>query len=681
MSPTVTSAASSPLPAADRRLVVAAFLALFGILCCQTLLETARDALFLTRISVGRLPWVYLALAALSLPTAAVVQFDGRRGGSRGVTIPILVGAVITAGIAVALAGSSPAAVYALFLWSGVFSAFAVTRVWTVLAEALDMSVAKRLYGQLGAGGGLGAISGAALARLLSDHVSPREMVLLAALVAAATALGPALALRAPTVLEGSHAAQRPDARVVTASRRSGRAVASPYVARLVLVALLAAAVSTLLDFSFKEGVALRVPGARLPAFFATFHLVSNSVSLGVQLFGVSPWIRLAGVRRTPLLIPTMLLLGMAFTVAAGGLVGLLLLRGLDAALRNSIHRATFELLQVPLGDRLRRRAKPLIDTLGLRGGQALGALGLLALFGSTAGPGARLVLVAVLLSIWAVIALDLGRRYVDFLRATLLLPGIEDHSLATPKAALECAPEPDGQSDVPRLLLDIDSERAIGPLLDRLLVEKDARARSHILRALERVRRAHSYVEIDEDILGRAAAEAVRSAYRYLAWRVFLEAGAARLPGRRTPTWALLRDLLAKKEEIAVQHLFQVLSLRYPRDDFRRLLCTMRTGGRRTRAAARELLENLLSGPARVLTLALVVDAGDRERLAAMARDPPPPPPRYRALLAAIRAEDAGGTLSALAARHVAELGGLDVPVAEALSEQHERDGREASS
>ena len=49
----------------ERRGVVGAFLALFGILAGHTLLETARDALFLARLPPSKLPWVYLAIAGL----------------------------------------------------------------------------------------------------------------------------------------------------------------------------------------------------------------------------------------------------------------------------------------------------------------------------------------------------------------------------------------------------------------------------------------------------------------------------------------------------------------------------------------------------------------------------------------------------------------------------------------
>jgi AAA family ATP:ADP antiporter len=793
----------------------------------------------------------------------------------------------VTAGLAATLSRSSVAAVYLLFLWSGLFSAHAVTQVWTVLGENLDMSLAKRLYGRLAAGGGLGAVAGAALARLLSHRVEARHMLWVAAALLAITAIGPAFTLR-------SRAGAAPARRATSsaARRQRSRLLEHPYVTRLLLAALIAAAVSTLIDFSFKEAIVARLPADRLPAFFATFYLVTSALGLVLQLFGVGWLVRAAGVARAPLLLPLLLLGGVLWTILTGGLGALLMLRGLDGALRGALHRPSLELLQVPLGQRLRRKAKPLIDAVGQRTGQALGALALLLPFHLASAPSIRMALAAAMLLVWTSIALDLARRYVGLLRATLLAPGrsapqpgafgldgaarttlvaaldspreaevsgaldllgangqqrliplrLLDHpspaivrlavqtlttlpaddgrpdeirrarllaaldrliahpalvvrstallrrtALAPDRLALIAAahdatcpavrgialaasvahgwideaggvpalrllvahgsaqvrlavaeaiadrPSPrflsvlrdlaagrevevlgrvaaalgtigdgaaieilltllgrrearaaaraglgraaggafelaaaalsDGdrplpqRANLPRALVEIDPERAPRALLDGLLSEDDGFVRYRILRALNRVQRTRPETALDEDILGRAAVAAVDSAYRYLAWRLFLDDGAARLGARRTPTWQLLRELLREKEDNAIERLFRVLALRYPRDDFRRLLRTLREGGRRARAAGRELIDNLLAGPAHTLTLALVDEVGDRERLAAIAGGAPPRGPTYRELLAEIRAEEQGGTLSSLAAHHAAEL------------------------
>ncbi|HEY8926539.1 MAG TPA: hypothetical protein VIU64_19285, partial [Polyangia bacterium] len=212
-------------------------------------------------------------------------------------------------------------------------------------------------------------------------------------------------------------------------------------------------------------------------------------------------------------------------------------------------------------------------------------------------------------------------------------------------------------RAHAPRALVEIDAPRSVEPLLEGLLIERDGFVRYRILRALHRVRRTRPATPLDEDILGRAALAAVRSAHRYLAWRLFLEDGASRVVGRRNATRDLLCDLLAEKEENAVERLFLVLALRYPREDFRRLLRELRSGGCRARATGRELVENLLRGPARALTLALIDEVDDRTRLLALAGGRPSRAPTDRRVLAAIRDEEGGGMLGALAARHAEEL------------------------
>ena len=126
------------LPRGERRLIVAAFLSLFGILAAQSLLETARDALFLAQVPIARLPWMYLAMAAITVLGTRVSNRRASGAGlgrvgplSRSLTLALALGAAVTAGLALALARSGMVAVHLLFLWTGIFSAYAVTQVWT----------------------------------------------------------------------------------------------------------------------------------------------------------------------------------------------------------------------------------------------------------------------------------------------------------------------------------------------------------------------------------------------------------------------------------------------------------------------------------------------------------------------------------------------------------------------
>ena len=61
--------------AEDRRDLVLGFASLFAAMASHGLVETARDALFLSGLPAERLPWAYLAIAVL---TAGVVRLEQR---------------------------------------------------------------------------------------------------------------------------------------------------------------------------------------------------------------------------------------------------------------------------------------------------------------------------------------------------------------------------------------------------------------------------------------------------------------------------------------------------------------------------------------------------------------------------------------------------------------------------
>src|SRR3954469_1931125 len=85
--------------AGERRDVWTAFLTLFALIASHALLETARDALFLAKIPASRLPWVFLAIALLSVVLVRLNAWATRRLSSRRALSSVtLTAALITLG-------------------------------------------------------------------------------------------------------------------------------------------------------------------------------------------------------------------------------------------------------------------------------------------------------------------------------------------------------------------------------------------------------------------------------------------------------------------------------------------------------------------------------------------------------------------------------------------------------
>ncbi len=147
----------------ERRNTFAAFVTLFALTSGHTLLETARDALFLSKIPASRLPWMYLVIVAIAL---LLSQTKGARATSKiAVGGSLVVVAFVTAGFwALFDVRPGPALLYSLYIWTGLFASWATVQFWTLLGRVHTMTQAKRLYGFIGAGSVLGGVVGTLLA-------------------------------------------------------------------------------------------------------------------------------------------------------------------------------------------------------------------------------------------------------------------------------------------------------------------------------------------------------------------------------------------------------------------------------------------------------------------------------------------------------------------------------------
>lgn len=531
----------------QRRSTLAAFLTIFGTLAGHTLLETARDALFLARLPASHLAFVYLAIAGIAVGLAQLPWGRRRASGAYGLSLLLGTGAAITFGFFLLLRGEHPLELYALYVWTGLLGSLVVLQFWMVLGDLYTLGEAKRLYSLVWTGSLLGATVGAAAARLLAARAPASVLVLAAAIVLGATALGPALALGRAS----RRAAPRPRA---SASLGEGLAVLrrDAYVRGLAVLVLVSTITLTLADYVFKSTVARSVPPDELGAFFGGLYAVLNLLSLLAQLT-LGGWLFQAiGLQRALWVLPSLLFVGAAGLAFGGGLAAALLLKGVDGSLRNSLHRTGTELLFVPVAPGVRARAKPLVDILGQRGGQALASILILSESFLARGDVVLAGAAAATALVWVAVVAELRGLYLDVFRAALRegtlrpaldLPPVDLASLETLIGALNSADDHEvlaaidllqveGRARlVPALILYHPSQAVVlkalqlfaregrtdfVPVADRLLQHPDPELRAAALRARTRVRPDRSLLEAacaDPSPLVRATAAVGRVA------------------------------------------------------------------------------------------------------------------------------------------------------------------------
>jgi ATP:ADP antiporter, AAA family len=403
--------------ARERRRALVAFATLFGIVFAFMLLQTVADTVFLTRLPVAELPWVYLATAVLATAIATLQARRQRSVRSVASLTKLLVGSGIFTALSWLLVGvDGRASIYVLSVWVGLFGTLATFQAWLVIGLTWSVEQAKHVFGFIGTGAVVGALCGAASAAALTSMFAPRHSLLVAAAIMCATGLLAARGLRVPR----THDKDAPSHRHGTHPHGTRHVLTEPYVRWLLGVTVVAGITLTLADFWFKHEVKVHVAPAELGPFLGTTYAVLHAIALLAQAGVTSLVLRKIGAPRTLLIVPAVVLLGSTGSAVGLGLLAALVLKLGDESLRHTLDSTAHEVLHLPIPEQQRGAAKRLLDVLGRRTAQAIGSFVILALGYFAGGHASVPMLLSVLSIAWIAMAMRLRPLYIARFRDAL---------------------------------------------------------------------------------------------------------------------------------------------------------------------------------------------------------------------------------------------------------------------
>ncbi len=481
----------------------------------HTLVETARDTLFLTRLPPERLAFVYVAVAVGTLVftplCARLVKWVGARNA---LVILLLLSAFGTAWFR--LRPPTTAGVFALYVFAGVAVTALVALYWILASTLFTAGQGRRLFGPLAAGGVLGAVVGALLATHMVTAYGVQQLLAFAAMAFV-------LAAFVATYFDRDEEQNLDQvvAPLQTVLRPSPR---EPFVWRLALIVALATALSVVVDYVFKARAVSSLSKAELAPFFARYHLLLNGASLMLQLFLTGPMVARLGVLGVSSFSPVVLFLGtLVATLSGAGLQTSLALRGLDGALRNSVQRVGLELLWAPVPRQEKVRAKSLVEGIVARGAQATAALGLLALTASDWTTLPKLTAIACgLAALWLVASASVYRPYLELFRKALGRGDMErdlavtELDLGAVQALLEALASPEADHVI--AAMNVLAERGRGRLIPALILYHDSTRVLERALALFSLSERRDWFALGERLLDHSAQEVRIAAVRALA-------------------------------------------------------------------------------------------------------------------------------------------------------------------
>lgn len=412
-------------PAAAASLVTASVCA-FAIIATQVAGKATRDTLFLTNFDISALPLALMASALLSIGAVLLTSRAMTLFGPVRVIPPLFLvsGLLLVAEWLLALRDVKLASVI-VYLHIAVLGSILISGFWSMINEHFDPRTARQSIARIVGGAAAGGLFGGFLVDRVGSWAGMLIVLpIIAGLQVLCAFLLPGLKspddvaaprLRALFARNDREASTESGLRVL---RRVG------YLRNLALIVLLGNVAATLVDFLFKaRATETFVASADLMRFFAVFYTAVSLATLLVQAGMTRRLLERIGIANTMAVRPAVMTVGGLVTLPLMGLVGLGILRGVEAVLQSSLFRSGYELLFTPVVPDQKRSTKTFVDVGADRMGDIVGGGIIRAVILLPAAVSGRvLVVLAVLVSVLGfVIARALRRGYVRALEERLL--------------------------------------------------------------------------------------------------------------------------------------------------------------------------------------------------------------------------------------------------------------------
>jgi ATP:ADP antiporter, AAA family len=255
--------------------------------------------------------------------------------------------------------------VWSFYLYGDLYSTLMVATFFAFLNDSVAPEAARRLYGLVVLGGVLGGVLGSMALSGLIDVLAPSHWMgvclgLGALILAVANVAGRRVLAARARDGEEDPAGRDADGHPALAGARL--VFRSPYLLSVVTIVGVYEIVSTIMDFQFSATIAHYLDGADIGRHFARVFLITNVVSMIVQLFVTGFVMTHFRLTVALLILPaTTLLSSLAFVALPGLWIGSLL-NTADNGFSYSVNQSAKEALYTPTSRAEKYRAKAFID-------------------------------------------------------------------------------------------------------------------------------------------------------------------------------------------------------------------------------------------------------------------------------------------------------------------------------
>ncbi len=339
---------------------------IFLIICALLIVKPTVSALFLSELGADSLAIAFIITAVVAVMVSytynkALEHYPLRRT-IRG-TLMLFGGGFFFMGVCVYIDYVPPFLAYLFYIAVGMFALLATSQFWVMANVVFNVREAKRLFGFIGAGGIVGGIAGGYATSLLAEFLGNGILIMMAAAMIGGCALV-FQKIWQDRVANLTQFKRKERANVSTES--SVKLIwDSQHLTYLAAVIGIGVLVAKLVDYQFSFVAHREIPDPQeLASFFGFWFSTFNIISLVIQLFLTRQILERTDVGVGLVLLPIGIVTCCMLLLIFPELWIVVLLKGLDGSLKQSLHKSSVELLSLPIPSHVKNKTKTFIDVV-----------------------------------------------------------------------------------------------------------------------------------------------------------------------------------------------------------------------------------------------------------------------------------------------------------------------------
>lgn len=367
---------------AEKLFILCAMICGFCITSEYAITRPTSNSIFISAYGVKLFPYAWLATLPLNLLLVGLYNRCLPKFGAFKLQIFLT---TLTIGMGILCAFQIQQSTYLPFLlniWKDIYVLLMFQQLWSIIHSTIKTSRSKYLYGILFGFGGLGSIFGSFVPGFFAVKVGSPHLLLCAAPLYTLFLLAYYFLNRFAKSVPGSEIS---DAKGVIKTSGGLRLIKDSRLLKFILlIVVLMQLGATLIEFQFNSHLETFYPDRDLRTqFLGKIFGCVGMVNMGFQFIGSFLLVHLIGLRKSHLLIPTLLSGNALLTLLIPTFSLFTLGYGMVKSFEYSLFSIIKEMLYNPLKVEEKFKAKAIIDVLAFRSSKVVASLIVIALAGS----------------------------------------------------------------------------------------------------------------------------------------------------------------------------------------------------------------------------------------------------------------------------------------------------------